>query len=144
MGGEAVAQGMRSDALVDIGGLGGFDDDAVELARADRRCGALSGEEPAIGNEDALLTSGTPPVAQQQEQAFGQHRVAVAAAFTALDPQQHALTDDMGHLQRKHHGSTQSATLGDRQRRSVLEPASGPQQTANTVSWNTCGALEKT
>src|SRR3546814_15322197 len=67
--------------------------------------------------------SGTPPVAQQQEQAFGQHRVAVAAAFTALDPQQHALAVVIGHLQRRHLGDTQSGTIGDRQRRLVLEAA---------------------
>src|SRR3546814_16515608 len=77
MGVEAVAQGGRPDALVDVRGRSGLDDDAVELARADRSRSALSGEEPAIGNEDALLPSGAPPVAQQLEQAFGQHRVAV-------------------------------------------------------------------
>src|SRR3546814_17307002 len=70
--GEAVALGVRSDTLVDIRGLGCLDDDPIELARADRRRSALAREEPAIGNEDALLPSGTPPVAQQQEQAFGQ------------------------------------------------------------------------
>src|SRR3546814_12697427 len=80
--------------------LGCLDDDPIELARADRRRSALAREEPAIGNEDALLPSGTPPVAQQQEQAFGQHRVAVAAAFTALDPQQHALAVDIGQIGR--------------------------------------------
>ena len=32
MGGEAVAQGMRSDALVDVRRLCGFDDDAVCLS----------------------------------------------------------------------------------------------------------------
>ena len=96
MSGEAVAERVRPDALVDIGGLRGFDDDTVELARADRRRGALSGEEPAVGNEDALLSSGAPPVAQEQEQAFGQHGVAVAAAFAALDPQQHPLAVDIG------------------------------------------------
>src|SRR3546814_4594523 len=73
-----MAERMRSDALVDIGGLGGFDDDAVELTRADRSCGALSGEEPAVGDEDALLPPRAPPVAQEQEQPFGQHSVAVA------------------------------------------------------------------
>ena len=109
--GEAVAQGVRSDTLVDIRGLGCLDDDPIELARADRRRSALAREEPAIGNEDALLPSGTPPVAQQQEQAFGQHRVAVAAAFTALDPQQHALAVDIGHLQRRHLGDTQSGII---------------------------------
>src|SRR3546814_19455849 len=35
MGGETVPQRVRSDPLVDVRGLGGLDDDAVELARAD-------------------------------------------------------------------------------------------------------------
>src|SRR3546814_6793098 len=69
VGGEAVAERMRPDPLVDIGGLSCFDDDAVELAGADRSRGALTGEQPAVGNEDALMPSGKPPVAQQQEQA---------------------------------------------------------------------------
>src|SRR3546814_11992887 len=83
MGGEAVPQGVRPDALVAVRGLSGLDDDAVELARADRSRSALSGEEPAIGNEDALLPSGAPPVAEQQTQDLGQHSLAVAPAFTA-------------------------------------------------------------
>src|SRR3546814_13548872 len=69
--GEAVAQGVRSDTLVDIRGLGCLDDDPLELARTDRRRSALAREEPAIGNEDALLPSGTQPVAQQQANEIG-------------------------------------------------------------------------
>src|SRR3546814_10921578 len=68
VGGEAMAERMRSDALVDIGGLGGFDDDAVELTRAARSCGALSGEEPPVGDEDALLPPRAPPAAPETEQ----------------------------------------------------------------------------
>src|SRR3546814_13113759 len=93
VGGKAVAQGVRPDALVDIGRLSRLDDDAVELAGADRGRGTLPREEPALRKQHALLPSGAPPVAQQQEQAFGQHGIAVASAFTAPAPQQHALAD---------------------------------------------------
>src|SRR3546814_5014639 len=99
VGGEAVPQGVRADALVDVRRLCGLDNDAVKLARADRRCGALSREEPAIGDEDALLPSGAPPVAQQQEQAFGKRVVTVSTAFAAFGPQPHALAFDIGELQ---------------------------------------------
>src|SRR3546814_6874402 len=45
MGGETVPQRVRCDPLVDVRGLGGLDDDAVELARADMGRCALSGKE---------------------------------------------------------------------------------------------------
>src|SRR3546814_7054731 len=64
MGGETVPQRGRSDPLVDVRGLGGLDDDAVELARADMGRCALSGKEPAVGTQNALLPPGAPPIAQ--------------------------------------------------------------------------------
>src|SRR3546814_20933310 len=48
--GEAVAQGVRSDTLVDIRGLGCLDDDPIEPARADRTRSARAREEQAIGH----------------------------------------------------------------------------------------------
>jgi hypothetical protein len=71
VGGEAVAQGMRSDALVDVRRLRGFDDDAVELPRADRRRGALSGKEPAVGDKDALLPPSAPPSRRSRSRPSG-------------------------------------------------------------------------
>src|SRR3546814_17472702 len=91
MGGEAVPQGVRPDALDDVRGLSGLDDDAVELARADRSRSALSAEEPAIGNEDAMLPSGVTPLAEQKKQAFEQYRFAVQSAFIALNKKPHQL-----------------------------------------------------
>src|SRR3546814_10343176 len=64
MGGETVPQRVRSDPLVDVRGLGGLDDDAVELARADMGRCALSGKEPAVGTPNALLPPGATPIAQ--------------------------------------------------------------------------------
>src|SRR3546814_9747142 len=95
---------VRSDALVDIGGFSGLDNDTGELPGADRDRSALPGEQPALRQEHALLPSGAPPVAQQQEQALGQHGIAVAAALTALDPEQHALAVDVADLERRHLG----------------------------------------
>src|SRR3546814_15259464 len=70
-----------------------------------------------------FLPTRAPPVAQQQEQAFGQHGVAVPPAFAALDPQQHALAVDIADLQRRYLGDAQPRAIGDRQRRLVLEGA---------------------
>src|SRR3546814_19951018 len=86
VGGEAVAERMRPDPLVDIGGLSCFDDDAVELAGAERRRGALTGEQPAVGNEDALLPSAQPPAPQQQERAFRTPSGAVRPPFPPPTP----------------------------------------------------------
>src|SRR3546814_4075187 len=41
MGGETVPQRVRSDPLVDVRGLGGLDDDAVELARSEEHTSEL-------------------------------------------------------------------------------------------------------
>src|SRR3546814_3359023 len=65
MGGETVPQRVRSDPLVDVRGLGGLDDDAVELARADMGRCALSGKEPAVGTQNALLPPGAPPRSEE-------------------------------------------------------------------------------
>ena len=73
VGGEAVAQGVRADALVDIGGLSRFDDDTVELARA-----ALGGQGGVV-----LLSPGAP--------SFGAYKDYVArgrhfAELAGFDP----------------------------------------------------------
>ena len=141
VGGEAVAQRVRSDALVDIRGLRSFDDDAVELTRADRSRGALSGEEPAIGNEDALPSSGAPPVAQEQEQPFGQHGIAVVAAFTALDPQQHPLAVDIADFERRYLGNPQPRAIGDRQGRLCLSERVASSSRFTSAMVSTTGIL---
>src|SRR3546814_13020749 len=57
VGGKAVAQGVRLVALVDIGRLSRLDDDAVEMAGAERGRGRLPREERALRQEHAWLTS---------------------------------------------------------------------------------------
>src|SRR5437764_211840 len=64
VGGEAVAQRMRSDPLGDVGRLRRLDDDAVELPGADRLACVLTGEQPAVAVHDALLPADLPPLAQ--------------------------------------------------------------------------------
>jgi hypothetical protein len=43
-----------------------------------------------------------------------------------LDPEQHGLAVDVGDLQRRHLGDTQTRTIGDRERGLVLEARGGP------------------
>ena len=62
-GGEAVAQGVRSDPLGDLGSLCRLDDDAVKLPRADRLGGVLSRKQPPFAMHHALLASDPPPLA---------------------------------------------------------------------------------
>jgi len=121
VGGKAVPQGVRSDPLGDVGCLGGFDDDAVKLAGADRQHGASAREEPAIGVQHTLLPPRAPPVAQQHEQALWQHGVAIAPALAAFDPEQHALAVDIAHLERRDLADAQASATGDRQGGLVLE-----------------------
>src|SRR3546814_20809671 len=131
MGGEDVPQGVRPDAFVDVRGLSGLDDDAVELARADRSRSALSGEEPAIGNEDAMLPFGAPPVAEQQQQALRQHCDEVPSAVTALDTEADPLAADGVDLERCHLGYQEATAISDRQRRLLLDRACGDKQAPN-------------
>src|SRR3546814_15072500 len=80
MGGETVPQRVRSDPLVDVRGLGGLDDDAVELARADMGRCALSGQEPAVGTQNALLPPDAPPSAQEKKKSERGHGMAASSA----------------------------------------------------------------
>ncbi len=134
VGGEAVAQRVRPDPLGDVGGLCRLDDDAMELPRADRLHRVLSGEQPAVAVHHALLPPDLPPLAQQGEQVFGQHGVAIPPALAALDPEQHALAVDVGDLQRRHLGDAQARAIGDRQRGLVLEAGGGVEQPGDLVA----------
>src|SRR3546814_17488805 len=64
VGGKAVAQGVRPDALVDIGRLSRLDADAVELAGADRGRGTLPREEPALRQQQNGRAAGRERVCQ--------------------------------------------------------------------------------
>ena len=133
MGGKAVAQRMRADALGDVGRLRRFDDDAIQLAGADRLADVLPGKQPALRVHDALLPSGLPPCTQQREQIHREHGVAVLAPFATLDPDQHALAVDVADFEHRHLGDAQPRAIGDRQRRLVLETGRRLQQPRDLV-----------
>jgi hypothetical protein len=63
-----------------------------------------------------------PPGAQQLEHLRRQHEVAVFAALTLFDPQEHALGVDLADLERDDLGNAQPGTLGDGEFRLALRP----------------------
>ena len=56
-----LAQRVRPDPLGNVGGLCRLDDDAMELAGADRLHRMLSREQPAVAVHHALLSPDLPP-----------------------------------------------------------------------------------
>ena len=100
---------------------------------ADRHHRVPAWKEPAVRVHDALLPSGTPPLAQQWEQARGQHRVAVSPALAALDAQQHALAVDVAHLEGRDLGDAQARAVSDRQCRLVLQTGCGLKQSLHLL-----------
>src|SRR5580693_2446777 len=101
MGGETVAQRVRSDPLGDLRGLCRLDDEAMELPGADRLHRVLSWEQPTVAMHHALLVPDLPPLAQQGEQICREHGIAIPATLATLDPEQHAFGVNVGHLERR-------------------------------------------
>jgi hypothetical protein len=93
VGGEAVPQGVRRDALGDARQARGGVDGAPKLAGGHRVDRVLAGEEPS------LRPRRPPPVAQQFEQLRRQHHVPVPLSLALLGPQRHTLAVNIGHLQ---------------------------------------------
>jgi hypothetical protein len=78
VGGEAVPQGVERYALVDLGPMGCGMTGAIELARRHRLHAVAPWKQPAP------RSCRPPPGAQQFEQVWRQHHIAVFAAFVRL------------------------------------------------------------
>jgi hypothetical protein len=122
VGGEAVPQGMQRYALVDLGPIGCGMTGAIELARRHRLHAVASWKQPA------LRSCRPPPGAQQFEQMWRQHHVAVFATLALLDADDHALAVDVADLERDHLGGAQASPVGHTQCRLVFEPRRRLQQ----------------
>src|SRR5271166_5996064 len=135
---------MHRDAPVDLGrGCGGVNG-AVELARAERIDGVLTGEQPAAGEDPAFGVGVPPPGAQLLEQDRREHGVAVLGPFTLLDAQHHSLAVDVTDLERDDFARAQSGAVGEREGRLVLtEPAAGVSRAAS-ARLITTGSLRST
>lgn len=115
VGGEAVAQGVHRDALINPGDLRRLMDGSTQLSCADRVGGILARKQPATIEHPAIGASGAPPGAQALEQNGREHRVAILAAFALLDAQGHALTIDVADLQCDDLAHAQASAVGNRQ-----------------------------
>src|SRR5215469_4769202 len=97
MRGKAVPQGLNPDAFDDARTPRCQANNAVKLAPT-RVSPAIAGKQPA-GRHPSLLARGAPPVAQQLEKVGRQHDIAILLPLALLDPDDHALTIDIGELQ---------------------------------------------
>src|SRR5580658_2069051 len=84
VGGEAVAQGVERDPLVQRRRHRRGMADPAQLARGHWLSRIAAGEEPALGPRRP------PPGAQQLQEIWREHDVAVLAALALLDADQHA------------------------------------------------------
>src|SRR5439155_4025147 len=100
MGGEAVPQRVWRHVLLDPRRLGGGMDGTTELTGRQRLYRVAAGKQPASRQQQAMPPPLAPPDAQQPEQRWRQHRMAVLAPLAALDAQQHALGIDVPDLER--------------------------------------------
>src|SRR5215212_3873190 len=90
---------MWADPLGDLRRMRRLDDDAMELASADRLHRVLSWEQPAVAMHHPLLPPDPPPVTQQGQQIAREHGVAVLPTLAALDPEHHPLAVDIRDLE---------------------------------------------
>lgn len=109
---EAVAQGVRTDALADPGPLGRFLNGAMELPGRDRLRPALPGKEPAMGQHHAAPLALAPLQTQQVQKMRGEHGVAILAALALLDADQHARTVDIVNLEMRDLRDPQAHAIG--------------------------------
>jgi hypothetical protein len=133
MGGETVAQRVRSDPPGDLRGLCRLDDDAMQLPGADWLHGVLSWKQPTVAMHHALLVPDLPPLAQQGEQIRREHGIAIPATLATLDPDQHALAVDIGDLERRDLSHAETGAIGDREGRLMLEAGGRVEQSRDLV-----------
>jgi len=123
VGGIAVTQRVRGNALVDARGGCSHVTDPVELPGAHRVERVLPGEQPAPVEHLALGAGNPPPGTQVLEQHRAEHGVAILAALALFDAQRHAGAVDIAHLQRHHLTRPQARAVGHRQGRLILRLA---------------------
>ena len=110
MGGEAMAQRMRMQRLVDAGALGGFTTGVPDDLVAD---GVIGGVPAAAGEQPNGRFAGQPAImgAQFVEQMGAEHDVAVLAAFAVLDMHHHARRVDIGEFEGRTLGATHACAI---------------------------------
>src|SRR5215472_9081986 len=98
MGGEAMAQGVGMDGIVEARALSGCLAGVARCFGVDRVISSMptvAGKEPVAG----FSPQPAPVLAQFVEQLGAEHDIPVFAAFSSLDMNHHALTVDIAGLQ---------------------------------------------
>ena len=120
VGGEAVTQRVRTDALADAGDFGCFLDRAMQLPRRDRR--------RAAAPETASHREASPRAARLRATTGAAVRAGPARAsrcgpssLALFDADQHAFAIDVVDLQVRHLGHAQARAIGDTERGLVLD-----------------------
>jgi hypothetical protein len=125
VGGEAVPQRMRGDALVDARGPGGFAQHPVN--RFARQPCPRPGFGVARKQLRAGRSIGFPVLTQGHEHAWTQHHVALAG-LTFAHPQEHALAVDVAGLEAGDFAHAQPRAVGQHEDGAVLERGGRPEQ----------------
>src|SRR6202043_971106 len=86
---------------------------------------SITREEPPFG----LVHS--PPVAQDFEELWGEHDIAIFLSFALLDSDEHSLTIDIGDLQADRLRDAQSGGVAGRQDRAMLDAPHTSQKLQN-------------
>jgi hypothetical protein len=101
-----------------------------------RRCTRRLRTSPSpstAGQSENCWPRRPPPVAQQFEQLRRQHHITIPLPFALFDPERHALTVDVGHLEVRDLGHPQARAVGDAERVLVLEARRGFEETRHLL-----------
>ena len=85
------------------------------------------------GKQPDLRPRRLPPFAQELEQLRRQHHIAIPLSLALLDPERHAPTVDVGHLQVRDLGHPEAGAVGDAERGLVLEARRGLEETRHLL-----------
>src|SRR6516164_8468986 len=100
MGGKAMPQCVDADTFGNAGTPRCQANDAVELART-RMLPAVARKQPGLsGRHPSLLARDPPPVAQQLKKIGRENDIPILLALALFDPDDHAVTIDIGELER--------------------------------------------
>ena len=144
VGGKAVPQRVRTDALADARCFSGLVDGTVQLPRRDGVGVVGAGEQPPVRQQDAASLALAPPQPQESEQLGREHGIAVLASLALLDPDQHPLAVDVVGLEVRHLRHAQAGAIGDAERRPVLDARCRFQEPRHLVDAEHVGQLPGT
>src|SRR5262245_34470076 len=131
MGGEAVPQCVNTDTFGNAGTPRGQANNPVELART-RMPPAVAGEQPGLsGRHPSLVARSAPPFTQYLEKVGRENDIPVLLTLALFDPDDHAITVDIGELERYDLRGSQAGGISQAQERLVLDVCRRGEQPTN-------------